>query len=209
MSIVFYEATTPSSAMPVACALTELHVPHERIRLDLSTGATRTPEYLQLNPHGKVPLLIADGTPMFEGLAIVLWLSERFGIERKVWPSADSPLRCEALAWSVWAYVSYGAMLGRHFMATGPRLGSEFHNVAQAAYTKKELTHMLDILDARLAKHPYLLGEAFSMADLITASSVGYGAFIGVSVGGHANVGAWLKRCHERPSFRTEFAAFR
>lgn len=95
MSIVFYTATW-SSAAPVAYALAELGVPHEQVTLDLEAGDQRKPEFLALNPNGKVPTLVVDGTPMFEGLAIVLWLGDRYGVERGQWPHADAPARFEA-----------------------------------------------------------------------------------------------------------------
>src|SRR3989344_4025279 len=53
------------SATPIACALTELAVPHERVKIDIRTGEQRRPEYLAMNPNGKVPTLTVDGAPMF------------------------------------------------------------------------------------------------------------------------------------------------
>jgi glutathione S-transferase len=95
MSITFY-AAPQSSASPVACALRELAVPHERINLNLAAGDQRKPEYLALNPNGKVPLLVVNGTPMFEAIAIMQWLGDKYGVEKGLWPSADSPARLEA-----------------------------------------------------------------------------------------------------------------
>src|SRR5688572_26992227 len=107
MSITFY-AAPQSSASPVTCALVELGVPHERVNVNLKAGDTRKPEYLALNPNGKVPLLVVDGTPLFEALAILQWLGDRYGVEKKLWPAQDEPARLEALSWTTWGYVSYG-----------------------------------------------------------------------------------------------------
>ena len=52
-----------SSATPVACALAELGVPHERVKVDITTGEQRRPDYLALNPNGKVPTITVDGAP--------------------------------------------------------------------------------------------------------------------------------------------------
>src|SRR5690606_9857421 len=106
MSIVFYAAPM-SSATPVAWALAELDVPHERVPVDLAAGDQRKPEFLRLNPNGKVPTLVVDGTPRFEALAIMTWLGDRYGTANGMWPPADSPERLPALSWSTWAYVSY------------------------------------------------------------------------------------------------------
>ena len=71
------------------------------------------PDFLALNPNGKVPTLTVDGAPMFEALAIQLWLGETYGVERGLWPAPGTPERLQALSWCAWAYVSYGAVLTR------------------------------------------------------------------------------------------------
>jgi len=76
MSIVFYSAPM-SSASPVESALAELGVPHEKVSFDLSATRHKQPAFLKLNPNGKVPTLVVDGTPMFEALAIMQWLGDR------------------------------------------------------------------------------------------------------------------------------------
>jgi GST-like protein len=171
--------------------------------MDLRAGDQRKPEFLALNPNGKVPTLVVDGTPMFEGLAIMLWLGDSYGVAKQLWPSPEEPARCSALAWSVWSYVSYGGALGRYFLATSQRLGAEYHNAAQAAFAKKELDGLLHILDERLSAQPFVLGDRFMLVDLIAAAMVGYGVFGGVTIDGYAHVQRWHRACQARPSFRT------
>lgn len=112
MSIVLYWHPM-SSATPVACALAELGLPHERVKIDIRAGEQHRPDFLALNPNGKVPTLTVDGAPMFEALAIQLWLGETYGVERGLWPAPGTPERLQALSWCAWAYVSYGAVLTR------------------------------------------------------------------------------------------------
>ena len=202
MSIVFYSAPM-SSATPVACALAELKVPHETVTFELSAGKHKQPDFLRINPNGKVPALVVDGTPMFEALAIMLWLGERFGVEQKLWPAAESLARLEAMAWSTWAYVTFAAPLQRLLFATSPRVSPELHNAAQAELAKQDLDQLLDILEARLTRAPHLLGEAYSLADLIVASVVGYASFCGVSLDRHSRVKRWHEQCQQRPSFQS------
>jgi glutathione S-transferase len=200
MPIVFYSAPM-SSASPVAAALAELNVPHEQVTLSLAAGDQKKPAYLALNPNGKVPTLVADGTPMFEALAIMQWLGDRYGVSKGLWPAADSPARMPAMAWSTWAYVTYGTALVMLQLATSEHVDKALHNPAQAEFAKGEITRLLGLLDARLAKQPYLLGDAYSLADLIVASVVGYGVFLGAAVDGHAHVKAWLDRYQARESY--------
>jgi glutathione S-transferase len=199
MNIVFYSAPM-SSATPVASALDELQVPHERVVFDLAAERHRTPEFLALNPNGKVPTLVVDGAPMFEALAIVQWLGDRFGVARGLWPAAASPARLRALSWSTWSYVTYGAALGRLNTAQSPRVPAALHNPALATHTQAELSGLLALLDGELARAPYLLGAEFSLLDLIVTSVVLYGTFCGASVDAHPHVAAWSTRCAQRPS---------
>lgn len=199
MSIVFY-AAPQSSASPVTCALAELNVPHERVQLTLAEGKQRQPEYLALNPNGKVPLLVVDGTPLFEALAILQWLGDRFGVEKKLWPAANDPARLEALSWTTWGYVSYMFPVGRWFYLTADSTPPERRNAAAAAVAQQEAQNHLAVLDARLSSRPYVLGQAFSLADLVLASCVRFSNFIGIPLDSHRHVKEWLERVSSRPS---------
>lgn len=200
MAIVLYCATTLSSATPIALALEELGVPHEKVLLDLAAGDTRKPELLALNPNGKVPTLVVDGTPMFEALAMYVLLGDRYGVEAGLWPAAHAPARLEALSWCAWAYVTYVSVLQRFSYATNPRVPAELHSPVMAAHAKKELDALQAILDRRLASRPYLLGEAYSLVDLCVSMTVGHGAALGATFEAHPHVKAWFDRCQARPA---------
>jgi GST-like protein len=206
MSIILYAAPM-SSATPVVHAFAELEVPHEMIRVDLSSGALRKPEFLALNPNGRVPTIVVDGTPMFEALAIMQWLGDRFGVERRLWPAADAPQRLEALSWSTWAYVTFGSAMQRLHFATSDRLPAELHHRAQAEHARTDLQHSLGLLDTHLAERPWMLGESFSLVDVIVGSVVTYGTFCGVDVDDHPHVRAWLARFHARPAYQKSWSA--
>ena len=198
MTITLYAAPM-SSAIPVLNALIELEVPFEMVTLDLKAGDQRQPAFLALNPNGKVPTLVVDGTPMFEALAILCWLGENFGVGRDAWPTPGSPDHLQALSWSAWAYVTFGGWVNH---VASPRVPAEWQHPALAERAHRELQQLLGILDGRLAARPYLLGDTFSLVDLIVGSVVTYGTYCGVPVEAHPNVTAWLARFHARPSYR-------
>ena len=201
MPIVLHTAPM-SSAIPVEHALLELDVPHERVVHDFTTGELRAPEYLALNPNAKVPTIVVDGTPMFEALAIMQWLGERYGVARKLWPAADSPQRLQAMAWTTWAYVEMGAVNKRLNFAGGDKTPPELRHPGQVEHCQAEMRGLFEILDNHLAGRDHLLGDEFSLADLIVGSAVTYATFCGVSAEGLTNVEAWLARFHERPTFK-------
>ncbi|MBA3545057.1 MAG: glutathione S-transferase family protein [Nannocystis sp.] len=200
MHLVFRTAPM-SSAGPVAVLLEELQIPHEKIVLDLARGDQKSPEHLALNPNGKVPTLVVEGTPLFEALAILQWIGDRFGVEKGLWPAPDAPARLEALSWTTWSYMTYGAVIQRLVQTGGriPELTSEVHHTA----AKTDAQLLLGILAGRLAKAPFLLGAELSLADLIVACVVGYGSHCDASYEGHAHVSAWMARCQARPSMQS------
>jgi glutathione S-transferase len=191
-----------SSATPVACALAELGVPHERVKVDITAGEQRRPDYLAVNPNGKVPTLTVDGAPMFEALAIQLWLGERYGVEQGLWPRAGTPEHLQALSWCAWAYVTYGATLVRLQVATQGDDALKHQPSAQAAH--QGLDQLLAVLGQRLATQPWMLGDRYSMVDLLVASVVGYSAYLGAPVDRHPSVQAWLGQVQARPAMQIE-----
>ena len=205
MSITLYAAPM-SSAIPVVQALAELDVPHELVLLDLSAGEQRKPEFLALNPNGQVPTLVVDGTPMFEAIAIMQWLGDRFGVERALWPQADDPLRLEALSWTTWAYVTFSSAMKRMLLATSERAPQELHSEAHAKHSRRELQDLLSMLDERLATRDHMLGKDYTLADLIVGNAVTYGTHCGVPIDDHPHVSSWLERVHQRPSFKRVWA---
>jgi glutathione S-transferase len=204
MNIVFYGAPM-SSATPVASTLRELEVPHERVVLDLKAQDQKKPAFLALNPNGKVPTLVVDGTPMFEALAIMQWLGDRFGVARKLWPAPDAPSRLTALSWTTWAYVTYAATLQQLNLAQSPRVPAELHSERLAKHAQGELSSLLSLLDAQLGKGAYLLGAEYSLADLIVASTIQYGIFCGAAIDAYPHLNKWAARCQERPAMRAEW----
>lgn len=205
MSLTLYEAPM-SSATPVVHAPLELDIPHERVTLTLDKKEQKKPEFLKLNPNGMVPTLVVDGTAMFEALAIMQFLGERFGVERGLWPAADSPERLEAMSWSTWAYVTYGAAIGRLLQAESDRVPKELHNAAQATRIRTQLGELLYVLNERLANRKNILGDDFSLADVIVASVVVWGTYCDISVGDYPNVANWTSRFQERPAFKKSWA---
>jgi GST-like protein len=191
-----------SSATPVACALAELDLPHERVKIDIRAGEQHRPDFLALNPNGKVPTLTVDGAPMFEALAIQLWLGETYGAERGLWPAAGTPERLQALSWCTWAYVSYGAVLTRLHRAT--MADEVLRSSTHADAARGELNGLLALLDTKLARQPWMLGGAYSLVDLLVASVIGYSTYVGAPVADHAHVQRWLSHVQARPAMQTE-----
>jgi glutathione S-transferase len=205
MGLVFYY-TPMSSASRVYWALEELGVPFEKVKVDLAAGEQRKPEFLALNANGKVPLLVVDGTPVFESLAILIHLAETFGVAKGLYPEPGLA-RAEALKWMAWGTASLGECASRVLRNTSELFPAEQRNAKAAEAARKDLGDLYSILDDALAGKTYLVGEAFSFADLALASYSRLAQFLGFDLSPFANVRAWTERCTARPSFARAMSA--
>jgi glutathione S-transferase len=104
------------------------------------------------------------------------------------------------MAWSTWAYVTYGAQLVRLRAANDLGTPDDAHGTA----ARKGLDGLLTLLDERLSRQPWMLGDTYSLVDLIVASVIGYSAYIGAPVAAHPTTLAWLQKVQARPSMQIE-----
>ena len=123
-------------------------------------------------------------------------------MERGLWPAAGTPEALQALSWCTWSYVTYGALVGRLHVATQ---GEEvWRNAAQAETLMRQLSELLAVLDARLARQPWMLGANYSLVDLVVGSVLGYSVYLGAPVNAHPHVQAWLTQLQARPAMLIE-----
>ena len=205
MTLIFYGAPM-STATLTELVLEELAIPHERVTIDLTKGDTKKPEFLKLNPNGKVPVLVHDGTVIFESAAIAMYLGETFGVEKKLYPAAG-PLRGEAMKWIVWTNVSLGDAVGRYTRNTMDWYPKEQHNAAAGAAGMADILEHLGILDKHLADRAYVLGADYSLADAHLNSFVDWLRHMKLDLAAFPHLVAWGTRCCERPAYKKLWAA--
>lgn len=199
MSLVFHHAPQ-SSAVTCHWALEELGVPYERVLADFRKGDTKKPEFLALNPNGKVPLLVHDGVAVFESAAIIIHLGETFGVEKGLFP-APGLVRAEALKWLVWTNVSLSGALMVWFHLTGDVPEKERHGVPAGAAAKAEVEKHLGILDAALKGRTWLVGDTFSLVDVHVIGFAAWLGMCGFDLARWPSLDAWVKRGAARPKF--------
>ena len=198
MSLTFYYSPM-SSATRIHWALEEVGVPYEKVKVDLAAGDQKKPEYLALNPNGKIPLLVVDGTPIFESLAILLYLGERYGVEKDLFPQLGLA-RAEAFKWMAWGGCTLLDAGGRMLRNTSDRFPADQRNEKAAEAAKKELGELLAILDKALDGKEYLVENKFSLADLAIAAYMPFLGRIGADINPYKNIQAWTMRCTTRPA---------
>jgi glutathione S-transferase len=198
MTIQFYSKPM-SSGTRVHWALEELGIPYELVPYD--PARLRTPEYLAINPNGKIPAMVDGGVNYFESTAIIVHLGEAYGKAKGLWP-AEGQARAEALSWTVWAGAELHFYLWQyiyHGLDSPVSYKPEQRSAATAAWNLKNFTAHLDMLEARLRDREYLLGS-FTLVDCTVATMLLFGTRMGVQLGDHGRVQAWLERCKARPA---------
>ena len=205
MSLVLYYSPM-SSAVTSHWALEELGIPYEKVRLDLQAGDQNKPKFLEINPNGKVPALVHDGTAIFESVAILIHLGETFGVDKGLFP-APGLQRAEALKWLVWCNVSLGDALSRWQRNVSGRVAEELRNAKAGEAAKGEVESHFAILERALAGKKYLVGDRFTFADLQVAGWASYVAMCGLDLAKYPTVAAWSKTCNERPAAKRAEAA--
>lgn len=198
MSLIFYYSPQ-SSASPVHWTLEELGVPYEKVLVDLKAGQQKQPEYLKLNPNGVVPLLVHDGVPIFESAAIQLYLGETFGVDKGLYPP-PGPRRGEVMKWIVWTNVTIGEALSRYGRNLGQWAPEDERNAKAGARAKDDVEAQLRVLEGALQGRDYLVGNAFTLADLHLSSWMDYVRMMGFDLGPYAAISAWVSRCTARPA---------
>jgi glutathione S-transferase len=184
--------------------LEELGVPYEKVRLDLKANETKKPAFLALNPNGKVPVIVHEGKPIFESIAITIYLGETFGVAKKLFP-ADGVARGEALQWLVWCGVTLNEAHQRWQRNTADRIPAEQRNAAAGAIARADVDGLLGIFDKALAGKSWILGagDSYSLVDTHLASWMAYVQMTGIDLKAWANIAAWYARATARPGFAT------
>jgi glutathione S-transferase len=198
MSLTFYYSPQ-SSASPVHWTLEELGIPYEKVKIDLKANQQKQPEYLKLNPNGRVPLLVHDGVPIFESAAIQLYLGEQFGVQKGLYPP-PGPQRGEVMKWVIWTNASIGEALSRVGRNLGHWAPEDERNAKAGARARAEVEEHLKILEEALAGKEYLVGDRFSIADLHLASWMEYVRMMGFDLAPYPRLTAWVARCSARPA---------
>ena len=155
----FYFSGAPNPTK-VALFLEEAGLPYEAIPIDGRKGEQHKPEYLAINPNAKVPAIVDGDVTVFDSNAILLYLAEKTG---KFLPPKGDKLRGEFLSWLMFVASGIGPYSGQlvHFRVYAPEK-IEYAINRYAFETQRHFT----ILDARLGKQKYMIGDSYTIVDM-------------------------------------------
>ncbi|HWO22582.1 MAG TPA: glutathione S-transferase N-terminal domain-containing protein [Kofleriaceae bacterium] len=192
--IDLYTAATPNGHK-ISIALEELELPYTVHPISLSAREQKRPEFLALNPNGRIPVIVdraAGDFVVFESGAILIYLAEKTG---KLLP-ADPKGRSLVLQWLMFQMGGIGPMMGqanvfyRYFPEKIPAAIQRYQN---------EGRRLFEVLDTRLSRAEWL-ADTYSIADIANWSWVRTHEWSGVSTDGLAHLQRWMATMAARPA---------
>jgi glutathione S-transferase len=185
----------PTRSLRVLWALQELDAEFELVPVDVLAGETHHPDFLRLNPAGKVPVLVDGDLVLTESAAIVMYLAEKYGAKGLM--PAGLTERAQAYRWSMFAVTELEQPLWRIAKHTllypeGKRLPEDI------ALAREEFAAMAAILDRHMDGREFIVGDTITIADCIAAYVVDWGDENGL-IEGCPNLEAYLERMYARP----------
>jgi GST-like protein len=195
--IDLYTWATPNGRK-ISILLEEVALPYEVFKIDISSGEQFSPEFLAINPNGKIPAIVDHDGPggerlaIFESGAILIYLAEKTG---QLLPS-EPVARLTAIEWLMFQMGGFGPMLGQahHFRRFAPeRIPYAIERF------EKEAARLYAVLDRRLVAVEYLAGD-YSIADIACYPWVARCEWQGVTLDDFPNVQRWFTTISERPA---------
>jgi glutathione S-transferase len=165
---------------------------YERVLIDLSSGAQRTLEFLEVNPMGKVPALADGEATMAEAAAICAYVAERYP-QAGLAPPLGDVRRAKYLYWLFFAPSCIEPAMVQ--LSTGIEM-----NTIAAGWGDAQ--RVFDVLDAALERGPWILGDSFSAADIAIASGLNVAVRLFKMMPSRPSFDRYLDRCSARPAFQ-------
>jgi glutathione S-transferase len=203
MKLYYFETLNPRKACAVARYLGS---PVEFVRTDLTKGDHKKPQYLAINPNGKVPSLTDGDTKVWEANAIMAYLARKAGSD--IWPRDDDG-QIEVTRWLSWNADHFtrhaGALYFQYIIKPGLlRAEPDPKAVEEATGFFKQFAA---VLNDHLRGRKFLLGDRPTIADFATAVTLPYAEKAKIPAGDFPEMLRWHDRMNELPGWREPFPA--
>ncbi len=189
--IDLYTAATPNGHK-VTVTLEEMGLPYTVHALDFQKQEQKSPEFLKINPNGRIPAIVDDGFAVFESGAIMIYLAEKTG---QLMPT-DVQGRSRVIQWLMFQMGGIGPMMGQANV-----FFRYFPEKIQPAIDRYqgESARLFGVLDGQLADNEYLAGD-YSIADIANWCWVRIHEWSGVDIAPFPHLQRWLDTIAERPA---------
>ncbi len=195
---VYHAPNTRS--LRVLWLLEELGTPYEKATVEFSPAYLQSPEYLAVNPLGKLPAIDDEGLILNESGAIVQYiLAKHAGSHLE--PQLGTPTYGKYLQWLHFAEASYMPPLSQYMQHTF-RKPKEERVASLAAEAQTTLGKMLSVLDKSLASNDFICGDTFTAADVMLGYDLHLSNLVRLPLEPYANVTAYFERLKIRPAYQ-------
>ena len=176
-------------------AIEEIGIEYEHVPISFKEDS-KAPEYLAINPNGRVPALVDGDVTLFESMAINLYLAKNYGGD--LYPNDP---KAEALTWqwAVWR-IREIEPLQMQILVQKIFVAEEKRNEKLIASSEQQLARPLAVLDTVLDGLDWLVGDQFSIADLNLAGVMRLLGMIQFDYAQYTNVKRWADTCYVRPA---------
>lgn len=175
----------------------ECQLPYTYISIDLLRGEQQEPQFLTINPNGKVPVIDDDGFVVWESHAIMRYLCEKHGLD--AWYPSSLKDRTRVDQWLDWNHTRLGPEAGK--IAFNALILRDKGDPSRIEEGKRWLEKILPVMDAVLAARPFLCGERHTIADIAAVSNIAYLELCGYELARFPAVVRWYEGFRSRPSF--------
>jgi glutathione S-transferase len=173
----------------------ECGVPYEHVATSFGTD-TKSDAYKAINPNQRIPAIDDDGVIVWESMAINLYLAKKYGGDLAPKNAAEE---AHATQWSFWVMTEIEKPLLNALFARTGMMGMTKDEAVAAKYFD-EIRKPLGVLNDHLAKHEFVLGNRFTVADLNVACVLNWASAGRFSLAEWPKVEAWLAKCAGRPA---------
>ena len=199
-----------TASMVPHIVLEEIGVPYRRVLVDRQVGAHKSPEYLQLNPNGLIPVLVEGDLVLYETAAICLHLCDTHR-QAQLAPAMGSADRAHFYKWLMWLTNTLQASLIVYFYPERHVADGNAEGAAQVkARAEARIGGLLDQLDNELGKHgqPWFMGAHYTAVDAYVLTLCRWTRnFSSPAARTRAHLGPYLQRMLARPAVQRVFAA--
>lgn len=179
-----------------------LGLPLELVPVDLAKREQRSPEFLRVNPNGRVPVLEDEGLVLTESRAIMQYLAD--GTPGQTLYPTERAARADVNRWLFWCGQHYSPAVAVlvYERVIKAIVGAGAPDPVEVARGESQLTQALTVLDAHLAGKTWVAQDRLTLADLSLATPLGMAEPARLPVGPYANVRAWLGRVKELEAWK-------